>query len=145
MAKPDISRNNDDQRPGASRRNRPDDYEEFHESLAAPAANRTYRSEVDLATDRASTAEQVVRFISTILGTLLTIRFLISLFTADRTNGLVNFFYATTDWMVRPFQLLFNQTPAGSGGFFDVPALVALAVLGFLTWLVLRTIRPRLD
>jgi uncharacterized protein YggT (Ycf19 family) len=122
----------------------------FHESLAAhapapatPIPNRTYRSEVDLTESHASTAEQIVRFIATLLDTLLVLRFVTSLFSADRSNGLVNALYALTDWLVKPFQALFGA-PTGTGGFFDWPALTAIVVVSVLATLIIRFVRtPR--
>jgi hypothetical protein len=46
--------------------------------------------------------------------------------------------------MVRPFQALFNSTPAGSGSYFDWPALASLAVIAIVASLVIRALRtPR--
>jgi uncharacterized protein YggT (Ycf19 family) len=119
------------------------DEPEFRETLAAPVPNRTYRSEVDLTESRAAVTEQIIRFATALLSALLAIRFIVSLFTSDRGNALAGFFYATTDWLVRPFQAVLGQPPAGSEGlgFFDWPALAALALTLLVATLLIRFIR----
>ncbi|MDF2461282.1 MAG: hypothetical protein K0S68_685 [Candidatus Saccharibacteria bacterium] len=133
MAKPDSRRPNQDRR----------DYDEFRESLAT-TPNRTYRSAVE-PDDRTSVMEQVVRVVALVLCFLLAMRFIVSLFTANVSNGFVNFFRATTNWIVAPFQSFFGSPPAGTGGFFDWPALAALICVGILATLLISLMRPRTD
>jgi uncharacterized protein YggT (Ycf19 family) len=136
-------------RPDARKRPTPNrtqqKYDEFHETLAAsatPVPNRTYRSEIDLTNDHPSVAEQIVRFVAVVLEGLLAIRFITNLFSADRTNGFVNFFNTATDWLVQPFQALLGQSPLGTAGFVDWPAIAALIVVGAIAWIIIRLMRP---
>jgi uncharacterized protein YggT (Ycf19 family) len=117
--------------------------DDFRETLAPPVPNQTYRSRVDYIDNRASVAEQLIRYVAVVLSLLIVGRFIASLFSSDRSNGLVNFFYATTDWIVRPFQALFGTPPSSTGGFFDWPAVAALIVVGVLATLLISLIRPR--
>jgi uncharacterized protein YggT (Ycf19 family) len=118
--------------------------DEFHETLAAPIPNRTYRSEIDVTESRATAAEQLLRAVATALGILLAIRFITSLFSANREDALVNATYTLTDWMVRPFQAILGGAPATTSGFFDWAALAALVVLSILAAFIGRLLRtPR--
>jgi uncharacterized protein YggT (Ycf19 family) len=124
-------------------RERPTRDDEFRESLAAPAPTSTYRSRIDRLETGTSPLEQLIRYVTVILGALLVVRFAINLFTYNRVNGFVNFFNGATDWVVRPFQTLFGQPPSGSGGFFDWPAVVSLIVVALIATLLVSLIRPR--
>jgi len=125
-------------RPNRDRRQ----YDEFRESVAAPVPNRTYRSAVETH-DRAGVAETIIRYAALVLGFLLLMRFVVSLFTANVANPLVNFFRTVTNWIVAPFQNFFGGAPAGTGGFFDWAALAALIAVGIIGVLLLSLIRPR--
>jgi uncharacterized protein YggT (Ycf19 family) len=119
------------------------DQTEFHETLAEPVPNRTYRSEIEEA--QPSALESLVRYVAVILDILLAVRFVISLFTTNTANGFVAFVYGLTNWLVAPFQALFGQTPTGSTtGYFDWSALAAIVVVSLLAMLILRLLRgPR--
>lgn len=123
-------------------RARPRD-DDFRETLATPV--RTYRSDYYADDVYPSAAELVVRYLSGILGTLLALRFVASLFTADTSNVFVGFIYELTNWAVRPFQALFSMPPTGTTtGFFDLPTLAAMLMLWLLTGILMRLIRaPR--
>ena len=98
---------------------------------------------IDATDDSVSVLEQIVRYVAVLLGLLLGLRFVVSLFTANVGNGFVNFFRVTTDWLVTPFQTLFGRPPAGTGGFFDWPALAALIVVAVIATLLISLMRPR--
>lgn len=115
--------------------------EEFRETLAPPMPNQTYRDEVEFTESSSTSAEQVVRIVATILSSLLALRFLVSLFSSDRSAGLVNLFYGLTDWLVAPFQAIFGATPLSGIGFFDWPALAALIVVSVLAAFLGRLVR----
>lgn len=117
-------------------------YDDFRESVAAPVPNRTYRSAVELE-DRSSIAEQIVRIVAVVLGILLALRFIINLFSYPKTSGFANFIYATTNWAVKPFQYLFGQPAATTGGFFDWPALAAIVAVGIIASILIALLRPR--
>jgi uncharacterized protein YggT (Ycf19 family) len=119
------------------------DYDEFRESLATPVQGRTYRSVIDNEDDRVSVPEEIVRYLAVLLGLLIALRFVTSLFTADTANWLTGFLRPATDWVVMPFQTLFGRPPAGTGGFFDWPALAALFVVAVISTLLISLLRPR--
>jgi hypothetical protein len=101
---------------------------EFRETLARPVPGTTYRS--DIVDDMTPTlTEQLVRVVTSILLTLLALRFAMNLFTHDRTIGLVNLLNGATDWLVAPFQAVFGSPGSNPSGFFDLPAVAAFAVL----------------
>lgn len=133
MAKPDTSRG----RPNQDRY----DYDEFRESLATPVHGRTYRSAPD-EVPRVSVLEEIVRYGAVLLGLLLTLRFVTSLFTTNNA-GFAGFFRPTTDWLVVPFQTLFGRPPASTGGYFDWPTLAALLVVAVIATLLISLMRPR--
>jgi uncharacterized protein YggT (Ycf19 family) len=118
--------------------------DEFHETLAQPMPNRTYRSEIEQA-DAPSALEQLVRYVAVVLDLLLAVRFIVSLFTTDTANSFVAFIFGLTNWLVAPFQVLFGATPTGSaGGYFDWSALAAIAVVSLLAALIIRLLQgPR--
>jgi uncharacterized protein YggT (Ycf19 family) len=131
------------EREASYNRNRPEQ-SEFHETLAAPIPNRTYRSEIDRTESHTNIAEQIVRAVATTLGVLLALRFITSLFSANRDDGLVNAIYTLTDWIVQPFQAVLGGAPTSTSGFFDWAALAALVVLSILAAFIGRLIRtPR--
>jgi hypothetical protein len=146
MANPETRPDIPDPKPDQPSRRDRRDYDEFHETLAAPAPARTYRSERDTSRtdyDRVSVLEEIVRYVSVLLGLLLGVRFVISLFTANATGGLTGFLRSTTNWIVAPFQTLFGRPPSGTGGFFDWPTLAALVVVAIITTLLISLLRPR--
>lgn len=132
--------------PAPRRRLRPRDYDGFRETLAAPAP-RTYRDDIDRAPIRPSyarvtpTMEQIVRIGATILNTLLVVRFIVALFTTNTGNAFVNIIFNSTTWLVRPFQYLFGAPPSGGGGYIDLPALGAIAVITLAAWIISSLVR----
>ena len=116
--------------------------ENFHESLAQPVPNRTYRSQVDLTDTPASPIEQIVRLLASLLCLFLTLRFVTNLFTSG-ANGWTNFVHAATNWLVRPFQSFFPQPVISSGGTFDWPAVAAFIAVIIAAAILVRLTRPR--
>lgn len=116
--------------------------EDFHESLAQPVPNRTYRSQVDLTDTPTSPLEQIVRLTATLLGLLILLRFVTNLFTVDRAHGWVNFINGATDWIVRPFQSFIPQPTITSGGVFDWPAIAAAIAVAVVAAILVRLLRP---
>lgn len=123
---------------------RPPVKSQFRESLAAPVPARTYRSPALPAT-RPGTLEMLIRYIAVILGLLLALRFVISLFKSTRTGTAVGALYGLTDWIVRPFERVLPQPPASSmvTGYFNWAAIAALAVVLIVTAILLRLARPK--
>jgi uncharacterized protein YggT (Ycf19 family) len=123
-----------------NRRRKHNEHAEFHESLttAAPDDYRTL-SERDINVAAAtSVAEQLLVALAVILSALLVVRFFTHMFSNNQAIGFVNFFNVATDWMAQPFQGLFQTVPAGTSGFFDIPAIAALVVVGALAYLLNR-------
>ncbi len=118
--------------------------DDFHETLAQPMPNRTYRSEIEQI-EAPSALEQLVRYVVVLLDLLLAVRFVISLFTTNTSNSFVAFIFGLTNWLVAPFQAIFGATPTGSiGGYFDWSALAAIAVVSILAAIIIRLLQgPR--
>jgi len=119
---------------------RRDDYDDFHESMSPTMTGDSGRvSERDVNVVAAtSVAEQLVSALAYIFSALLAVRFFTHLFSNDTVNGFVNFMNATTDWLAVPFQALFQSVPAGTSGFFDIPAIAAIIVVMVLGYLINR-------
>ena len=93
-----------------------------------------------------SALEQLVRYVAVLLDALLLVRFITSLFSGNTSNAFVAFIYGLTNWLVKPFQALFNQTPVTSGtGFFDWPAIAAIVVVTVLAAIIIRLLRSSRD
>jgi uncharacterized protein YggT (Ycf19 family) len=72
-------------------------------------------------------AVQIIWFVTSVITTLVAIRFVLRLLGASLQSGFVTFVYNLTDPMVAPFRAIF---PAASGqsSTFDVASLVAIVV-----------------
>lgn len=131
--------------PAPRRRLRPRDYDDFRETLAAPAP-RTYRDDIIRTPARPGytrstpSMEQIVRIAATILNTLLVVRFIVALFSTDTSNTFIKIILNATTWLVRPFQYLFGTPPSG-GSYFDLPALGAIAVITLAAWIISSLVR----
>lgn len=156
MAKPNITRRTASKRPEVGRRaptkpaiKREREFDEFHETLAAPAPtiispipNQTYREEIDLADEHATGAEQFTRIAATFLGTIVALRFMTNLFSSDQDHSIVRLFNAATQWFVGPFQLIFGTAPNNGSGYVDIAALAAIITIGLVAALIIRLLRP---
>jgi uncharacterized protein YggT (Ycf19 family) len=133
-----------DQDTNKPKRDYPRRDDNFHETLAQPVPNRTYRSEIEQL-ETPSALEQLVRYVAVLLDLLLAVRFVVSLFTTNTTNGFVAFIFGLTNWLVAPFQAIFGATPTGSaGGYFDWSALAAIALVSILAAFIIRLLQgPR--
>ena len=119
-------------------------YDEFRETLASPIPNSTYRTEIDLIDGKPSLLEQLVRFVAVALTFLLGVRFLINLFTLNRSGDWASFFYVTTNWAVEPFQNVLNvPTVTSSNSFVDWAALAAIAVIAIVAWILIILLHPK--
>lgn len=77
-------------------------------------------------------AQMIVQYLTGIIVSLLTLRFILALFGANPGNGFVNFIYDVTAPLVAPFQGLFNITGRVAGARFEFETLFA----GFIYILV---------
>ncbi len=84
-----------------------------------------------------SKTNQVIYYLMGALGVLLVLRVLLRLLGANPDNQFAGFIYALSSPFVTPFETLFS-TPAFGASAFEFNALIAIAVYGLLTWLVIR-------
>lgn len=80
---------------------------------------------------------QVIYYLMGALGVLLVLRILLRLLGANPANQFAGFIYALSSPFVTPFETLFT-TPTFGNSAFEFNALIAIAVYGLLTWLVIR-------
>ncbi len=92
--------------------------------------------------DTALTVQRVVYFIASVINGLLLVRFLLSLFGANRNNGFADFIYDLTGPLVAPFRSLFSidRTIGTTNSVFEIETLVAMIVYGLIAWLIVRLI-----
>lgn len=85
--------------------------------------------------------ERVVYLIFGLIESLLAIRFVISMFGANTTNGFANFIYSTTQPLVAPFFNLFNYNNYQYGvARIEIFTIVAMIVYSLLAWLIIRLV-----
>ncbi|AFY81309.1 YggT family protein [Oscillatoria acuminata] len=84
-----------------------------------------------------SKTNQVIYYLMGALGVLLVLRILLRLLGANPDNQFAGFIYALSSPFVTPFETLFT-TPTFGNSAFEFNALIAIAVYGLLTWLVIR-------
>ncbi|MCT7983690.1 YggT family protein [Laspinema sp. A4] len=84
-----------------------------------------------------SKTNQVIYYLMGALGVLLILRVVLRLLGANPANQFAGFIYALSSPFVTPFETLFT-TPSFGNSAFEFNALIAIAVYGLLTWLVIR-------
>lgn len=102
--------------------------------------NIVERKEVDTQATASgrSIVQQIVYTVTGILTVLLSVRIVLSLFAANRSNAFADFIYTLTAPLVSPFRGLFNvQTQAGNFRF-EVETLVAILVYAFVGWMIVQ-------
>ena len=118
----------------------------FHETLA-PASHYYAPVETEparLVGERSRTIsglELFVGWVAGIISALLAMRFVFSLLNANQVNGFVSFVYNVTDGLVKPFANVFNYSVNTGVGYFDLPALMAIAVVALVAWAITRLLR----
>jgi len=142
MPSPNVNRNSYrsrviNSRPVASVEDQPT---EFHETLAPAMPGQTYRSEV-IAVSRPTTIEQIITLIAVVLNTLLAIRFVLALLSANLGNTFVSFVFNLTDWLVGPFRSVFHMPATSAGGYADWASLIAIVVVSLISSLVVGLLR----
>lgn len=91
--------------------------------------------------DGAITAQRIVNLIVGIVLALHAIRFLLSLFGANRSNGFADFIYTITAPFVAPFRGLFSvDTRVGESARFEIETIVAAVVYALIGWLIIKVI-----
>ncbi len=81
-------------------------------------------------------ARNIVSFIFGVLEVLLGLRFLLSIFGANRGNAFADFIYTTSGPFVAPFRGLFNTHTDFGTARFEYEVLVAMLVYVLLAWLI---------
>lgn len=79
-------------------------------------------------------ADRVVWYIAGVLITLLSIRFVLSLLGANRSNGFADFVYSVTYPFAAPFFGLFGYQVQYGVSRFEIETLVAIAVYALLAY-----------
>lgn len=111
----------------------------------APGATRRTSTVSTAGTPSGSVlAERLVYFIIGLIEALLAIRFVLSLFGANRNNGFADFIYGITAPFVSPFMNLFNVQTTFGASRFEVETLVAMIVVALVGWVLSMLFRlPR--
>lgn len=98
------------------------------------------REEVTPADRGMSVAERIVNLIGGIIIGLLAIRFLLSLFGANRENVIADFIYTTSQPFAAPFFGLFNYTPQFGVVRFEFETLIAILFYALATAILVRVV-----
>lgn len=105
-------------------------------------------SRVETSTAVEAERQGVRRIVSVIVGLLailLLLRIVFMVLGANDSNGFVNLIYVLTGWMVAPFRNIFPDmtfTALNQNGVFEPGAVIALAVVLLVGWLLMRLIAP---
>jgi uncharacterized protein YggT (Ycf19 family) len=78
-------------------------------------------------------AVQVIWFVTSLITTLIAIRFVLKLLGASTQSGFVTFIYSLTDALVAPFRAIFPAT-SGQSSTVDVASLVAIVIYALVGW-----------
>lgn len=78
-------------------------------------------------------AVQIIWFVTSLITTLIAIRFVLKLLGASTQSGFVTFVYSLTDALVAPFRAIFSATSEQTSTV-DVASLVAIVVYALVGW-----------
>jgi uncharacterized protein YggT (Ycf19 family) len=84
-------------------------------------------------------AVQVIWMVTTLVTTLIAIRFLLKLFGASLQSGFVAFLYGITDPLVAPFRAIFPNTAQGST--LEVSSLVAIVIYALVGYGIVSVVK----
>lgn len=84
-------------------------------------------------------AVQIIWLLTSLVTTLIAIRFVLKLFGASLQSGFVTFMYSLTDLLVGPFRGIFPNT--GQGSTVDIASLVAIVIYALIGWGVVSLVR----
>jgi uncharacterized protein YggT (Ycf19 family) len=96
----------------------------------APGRNTVVETQAEPATHNYR-AVQVIWFLTSVITTLIGIRFVLKVLGASLQSGFVTLIYSLTDGMVAPFRAIFPAA-SGQGSNLDVASLVAIVVYGLV-------------
>jgi len=85
-----------------------------------------------------SVTARVIYLIGGIIMGLLAIRFLLALLGANPNNAFANFIYTLSHPFAAPFFSLFSYDQTLGRSRFELGTLVAIAIYGLITWLLVR-------
>ena len=77
-------------------------------------------------------AVQIIWFATSLVTTLIAIRFVLRLLGASAQSGFVSLMYGLTDGLVAPFRAIFPT--ASTGSTVDIAALVGIVVYALIGW-----------
>jgi YggT family protein len=85
-------------------------------------------------------AQQLIYFVLTIINGLIVVRFILSLFGANRANTFADTIYTLSSPFVSPFRSLFSvdSRVGETGGRFEIESIVAIIVYSLLAWILIR-------
>jgi hypothetical protein len=96
----------------------------------------------DVETEESSVmAARIVNVIGTVIMVLLLLRFVLMLFGANRGNVVVDLVYNLSYPFALPFFGMFRYQVNYGFSRFEFETLIAIAVYGFITWLIVYLIR----
>ncbi len=78
-------------------------------------------------------AVQIIWFLTSLITTLIAIRFVLKLLGASLQSGFVTLIYSLTDALVTPFKAMFPAT-SGQSSTLDVASLVAIVIYALVGW-----------
>jgi uncharacterized protein YggT (Ycf19 family) len=84
-------------------------------------------------------AVQIIWLLTSLVTTLIAIRFVLKLLGASLQSGFVTFMYSLTDVLVGPFRGIFPN--AGQGSTVDIASLVAIVIYALIGWGVVSLVR----
>lgn len=84
--------------------------------------------------------QRIVYYVFGFIEALLAIRFIFSLFGANRDVPFVSFIYGITDVFMVPFNAIFSTQRLG-GATFEWSVLVAIAIYALISWAMVALIR----
>ncbi len=83
---------------------------------------------------------RIIYIVTTVVIALLMMRFVLSLLGANRGNAFADLIYSTSQPLVAPFFGLFNYQAQYGVARFEFETLIAAAVYGLLSWLLISII-----
>jgi uncharacterized protein YggT (Ycf19 family) len=85
-------------------------------------------------------AVQVIWLVTSVVTTVIAIRFVLKLLGASTESGFVTFMYGMTDPLVAPFRAIFPAA-SGSSSTLDVASLVAIVIYALIGWGVVAVVK----
>lgn len=84
--------------------------------------------------DGAVIAQRVIWYIAGFIVTLLTLRVILLLLSANQDNAFVGFIYAVSEFFAWPFFGIFSYQPAYGSFVFELSSVVAIVIYSLVAW-----------